>query len=481
MRRGWLTIWACVALGLGGATAQTPLPREVQLTVVTFPPGQIYLESPTGETLIAPAGQPTMVSPPVIRDGQGVPVQFANGVLVLKAENHSDLRIPVSGKEWSAGRLPAQGSYRLPPNSFAIAAMDWIKGYPVASLGGLALLLVAGVLATRWRRRASSSAAEVRVLAQQLDTSGDPLIGKLMGRYRVEARLGQGGMGSVYRVRDDVGSYAAKVIYFENLESQMVDRFRREFKLLSQLQHPTFPRCFDYHEKEGMAFQVMELIEGQTLRQSMRDGGLPWETVRPWVMAILEGLDCAHQQGIVHRDLKPENIMIDGSQLKVLDFGIARQAQVTAITMTGQAFGTPQYIAPEQVYGSSTEVDARTDLYSLGVILYELLTGHPPFQSDDVQELISMHLSTPMPPLPAELGIPKDVAAAVEVLLAKNPANRYPSARRVMEVLQAVGKPATQDVTGTMAVARRPPSATTPAPKPDDGGEDTTPIPRRPG
>lgn len=493
MRRGWLAIWLWAAFAGGHVLAQSAVPLDVQLTVETFPPSQVYMESPTGLTMIAPSGRATMVSPPLIRDGNGVPVQYANGVLVLKASDHADLRVPISGPEWASGRLPAQGAYRLPPNSFAIGVMDWVRAYPVLTAGGLAMLLVGAALAYRWRRAASSSAAEVRVLAQQLDTSGDPLIGKLMGRYRVEARLGQGGMGSVYRVCDDVGTYAAKVIYFETLDSQSVDRFRREFKLLSQLHHSTFPRCFDYHEKDGMAFQVMELVKGQTLRQIMRPEGIAWETVRPWILAILDGLDCAHQQGIVHRDLKPENIMVDGAQVKVLDFGIARQAQVTAITMTGQAFGTPQYIAPEQVYGSSTEVDARTDLYSLGIIIYELLAGHPPFQADDVQELVSMHLSTPMPPFPPERDVPRDVAAAVEVLLAKNPANRYASARRVSEVLQAGAGGETRagkaDVTGTQAVPRRrAPSMATPAPTrleddlPGDGGDGgggTINIPRR--
>jgi serine/threonine-protein kinase len=350
----------------------------------------------------------------------------------------------------------------LVPNSFAIRVKDYVQVYPLASLGVLTLAIWGAAMAVRWRTVARTTTAEVRVLSSQLDTAGDPLVGKLMGRYRVEARLGQGGMGSVYRVSDDVGTYAAKVIYFETLDSQSVDRFRREFKLLSQLQHSTFPRCFDYQEKDGMAFQVMELVSGQTLRQSMRPSGLPWTTVRPWILDMLDGLECAHQQGIVHRDLKPENIMVNGSQVRILDFGIARQAQVTAITITGQAFGTPQYIAPEQVYGSSTEIDARTDLYSLGIIIYELLAGHPPFQAEDVQELVSMHLSSPVPPLAPELGLPEGVAGVVDVLLAKNPANRYSSAKRVKEILEGVGSgPATLgttlDQSGTINIPKRRP------------------------
>ncbi len=440
-----------------------PPARTVSLTVETFPPARVYLETPEGLSFLSDSGQPFDFVPPVLRDPRGVPTAYSSGTLVLKAERHGDLRVPVSAAEWANGRLPQVGSYRLPAESFLVAAGDWLKVYPEWVLSGLALAVGALVSAVGWRRQARQKTEQLRDLSSQLETSGDPLLGKLLGNYRVVGRLGQGGMGSVYRVRDDVGEYAAKVIYFDNLDTQSVDRFRREFKLLSQLSHSTFPRCFDYQEKEEMAFQIMELVKGRTLRQSMRAEGLPWSVARPWVLAILEGLECAHQQGIVHRDLKPENIMVDGESVKILDFGIARQQQVTAITMTGQAFGTPQYIAPEQLSGSASQVDLRTDLYSLGVILYELLAGHPPFQSEDVQELFAMHLSSPAPRL-TKPGVSSEIAGIIEVLLAKNPANRYSGAASVKEALSAVA--ATENTqslggngdSGTIAISRRPSS-----------------------
>ena len=480
-------IWAWLIAG-GTVLGAQPLARDVELTVHTFPPSQIFLLTPTGESLLGYSGQPTRVSPPVIRNRQGVPVQYASGTLLLRAEDHAEQRVSISGSDWASGRLPSQGSYRLPASSFLVGLLDWVKVYPLASLSGLALLLLGGAAAFRWRSTARATSAEVKALHSRLETTGDPLLGKLLGRYQVEARLGQGGMGSVYQVSDEVGVYAAKVIYFEALDSQSVDRFRREFKLLSQLRHPAFPRCFDYQEKDSMAFQVMELVKGRTLRELVRPAGIPWAEVRPWVLAILDGLHCAHSQGIVHRDLKPENIMANGEQVKILDFGIARQTQLTAITMTGQAFGTPKYIAPEQVYGSSSEVDARTDLYSLGIILYELLSGCPPFQAEEVQELVALHLNAPPPRLQAK-GVPAGMADVIEVLLAKNPANRYASAQRVKEVLSGLedeqessSEPASE---GTMALPRRrtPEMAT---PSPPLGGDDdpsstrTIAISRRP-
>ena len=430
---------------------------EVKLTVRCFPPAEVYLDTPTGLSLLGYSDGEIPVKPPVMRDAEGKIRQYARGELVLRAPDHQDLRVPVTSQDWAAGQLPAQ---RLVANSLLVTVQDYSRAYPRGSALGLVLALWGVVAAMRWRKAARSTAEEVRELSSQLDTSGDPLIGKLVGRYRVESRLGQGGMGSVYRVRDDAGVYAAKVVYYDELASQMVDRFRREFKLLSQLKHPTFPRCFDYHEGDGMAFCVMELVQGKTLRQVIKREGLPWTTVRPWLLDILDGLATAHAQGIVHRDLKPENIMVNGEEVKILDFGIARQHNVTAITMTGQAFGTPQYIAPEQVYGSSSEIDARTDLYSLGIILFELLAGHPPFQADDVQELISMQIGQPAPLLPETENLPREVGQFVNVLLAKNPANRYSSAGRARAAVEEMGSaPQNEDSTGTVAISKRPAGA----------------------
>ncbi|GMU55529.1 MAG: hypothetical protein AMXMBFR33_46750 [Candidatus Xenobia bacterium] len=421
------------------------LSEEVTLTVHSFPPGQVYLDTPTGLSYLGPSGQPLSVSPPVLRGPDGRPVQYAGGVLVLKAPDHADLRVTVAAQDWASGRLPATGWLRPPASSALVTARDYLTGYPLLSLVLAGGLVGGALLAVRSRRPATEA-------EQRLDTTGDPLVGKSLGRYRVEARLGQGGMGAVYRVVDDAGEYAAKVLYFDSPDCPSLDRFRREYKLLSQLQHPAFPRCFDYFEQEQLACCVMELASGQTMRKLVVPQGLPWSTVWPWTRTILEGLEYAHERGIVHRDLKPENLMVHEGQVKILDLGLARLADMTAITLTGQALGTPRYIAPEQVHAGGSEVDPRTDLYSLGVILYELLQGAPPFQAESREELVRMHLEQPAPPLEAP-GVPAGVAHVVAVLLDKNPANRYASARRVLEVLQGLEGPGEQQDT---AVVSRP-------------------------
>jgi serine/threonine protein kinase len=289
------------------------------------------------------------------------------------------------------------------------------------------------VKARQWR-------SGMKRLSAGLKTTGDPLIGKQLGAYQVESRLGQGGMAAVYKVRHaDGGFYAAKVVYFQHAESLELLRFRREFRVLLQLQHPALLRAFDYGEEAQMAYCVSELLEGETLDHYVQPGGSSWASIWPWVRSILEGLRCAHQAGIVHRDLKPANIMVCASGVKILDFGLARQAQLTAVTLTGQAFGTPTYMAPEQVSASGTEVDLRSDLYSLGVILYELLSGSPPFVSEDVQEMIRMHITQPIPPLSSRVGgLPSGLAGIVQTLLAKKPVNRYASAERVLELLSEI-------------------------------------------
>lgn len=391
------------------------------------------METTVGFTYLGKSGQPLTVKPPAMLDAALRPAQYSNGFLVLKTPAHADLRVSVRAQDWSSGRLPATGSFALSGANPLVTLGDYVAVYPVPVVG-LALFLVIGVVKARqWRQGMQS-------LKAGLNTTGDPLIGKKLGTYQVQSRLGQGGMAAVYRVRHpDGGFYAAKVIYFEQAEAVELQRFRREFRVLLQLQHPSLLRAFDYGEEAQMAYCVSELLEGHTLDHFVKPGGLSWGEIWPWVRAILEGLACAHKAGIVHRDLKPANIMICGQGAKILDFGLARQAQLTAVTMTGQAYGTPAYMAPEQVTATGSEVDLRTDLYSLGVILYELLAGEPPFVSEDVQEMIRLHRTQPVPPLSARVGgLPLGLAQIVQTLLAKKPANRYASAERVLELFTQI-------------------------------------------
>ena len=414
--------------------AGAELPEQVKLSVHSFPPSEVFLETTTGSTYLGKSSQTLTVKPPAMLDAALRPVQYSNGFLILKAPQHADLRVSVPAQQWSGGRLPELGNYSLSGATALVTAGDYVRGYPLLSLGLLVFVAVAAFKARQWRRG-------VRRLSAQLNTTGDPLIGRQLGRYKVEGRIGQGGMGAVYRVsHPDGGFYAAKVIYFEDAEALELQRFRREFRVLTQLQHPALLRAFDYGEEPQTAYCISELLEGQTLDCFVRPEGLSWSAIWPWVRSILEGLSCAHKAGVVHRDLKPANIMISQQGVKILDFGLARQAKLTAVTLTGQAYGTPTYMAPEQVTASGSEVDMRTDLYSFGVILYELLSGSPPFTGEDVQEVITQHIAQPPPALSSRVkDLPDGLAGVVQTLLAKKPVNRYPSAERVLQVLAKIG------------------------------------------
>lgn len=429
----------CLTLAASGHSQG--LPREVQLTVNSFPPSQVYLESGPDLPLLGPSGQPFRVSPPVLRDARGAPVQYSAGTLVLKSRNHADFRLPLASGDWTRGVLPdGGGSYQLVADSLLVQLQDQCRRYPLAAMGAVAALLGLTFLAFRWRRQARWGATRLSEIQDSTRLTVDPLVGRTLGNYRVESRLGQGGMGAVYQVVDLQGrSLAAKVLYFDGQEDENLGRFRREFRVLSQLQHPNLVRGLDYGEGEGLAYVIMELAPGRTLDQILPEGPFGWGQIRSWVEAILLGLSCAHKLGVVHRDLKPSNIAVDGTSLKILDFGLARQQQVTALTLTGQALGTPTYMAPEQVDASRHDCDPRSDLYSLGVILFEMLTGRPPFVSPETQHLIHLHQTSPAPPVSAFApGVPVALDRLVATLLAKRPEDRYPSAERVLQVIQGI-------------------------------------------
>jgi predicted Ser/Thr protein kinase len=438
---------------LSPSSPPTELPETVEITINTFPETGIFLITEEGEKEVGKSGKAFSMKPPVALNRASNAYEYVPGMLILRAPDHADYRMSVSTEDWKEPTLPRSGNYNLTPDSLVVAIRDYIQAYPY--LAALALLSVFGLLAffvvpwsvLRLRRVAKSMDS----MTEQLNSEGDPLVGKSLGKYRVNERLGSGGVGTVYRVSDDIGDYAAKVIYLDKTDTQELARFRREFRLLSQMQHPVFPRAYDYREEEGRAFAVMELINGETLRKRVKPEGLPWATVRDWLRSLLEGLACAHQEGVVHRDLKPENLMLADDQIRILDFGLARQGSGPAITRTGQAFGTPKYIAPEQLFATGTETEPRSDLYSLGIIAYELITGTTPFEADDPKVLVVMHLNQEPEPIDEALyGLPPGVNEFVMTLLQKNPANRYLDARSALRTLKNIDEPVVQE--DTMAV-----------------------------
>ena len=262
------------------------------------------------------------------------------------------------------------------------------------------------------------------------------------GRYEVIEKVGQGGMAEVYRARDDLlGREVAVKVLAERLstDSSFVERFRREAQAAANLSHPNIVSLYDFGNDEAAYFIVMELIDGRGLETVISDDGplLP-ERAAEIAADVARALDRAHTAGLVHRDIKPSNIMITSyGQTKVTDFGIARALGdgEQTMTQTGMVIGTASYLSPEQAQGNP--VDARSDVYALGCVLYEMLTGRAPFQGDTPLSIAYKHVrEDAQTPSSVNPDVPEALDAVTMKALAKNPDNRYQTAREMQEDLQ---------------------------------------------
>jgi tetratricopeptide (TPR) repeat protein/predicted Ser/Thr protein kinase len=297
--------------------------------------------------------------------------------------------------------------------------------------------------------------------------------GSVLGPYEIVAPLGAGGMGTVYRARDTRldRHVAIKVLHDAVGRGDSWERFQREARAASALNHPHICAVYDVGEADGVPFLVMELLEGPTLGDAIASGSLDLRTALDIAAEIADALDAAHGKGVVHRDIKPSNIVMIGRRhVKVLDFGLATfarsadaDAAVTrAATHAGSTVGTPHYMSPEACLGQAA--DARSDLWSLGVVLYQMLGGRLPFDGTTAIEVGSAILRERQPPLSD--GLPAPVRGLVDRLLAKQPADRIQSAASVRDALDILraGLPAPADSGSTAparaAAAHRPPTVT---------------------
>ncbi|HET9478814.1 MAG TPA: protein kinase [Pyrinomonadaceae bacterium] len=283
-----------------------------------------------------------------------------------------------------------------------------------------------------------------------LETTSDSLIGTtLAGKYRIDARLNEGGMGTVYRATHVLmeKTVAIKVLRPSlAADEKIVARFSREARAASRISHPNALSVTDFGEDEnGIVFLVMEFLSGKTLKQVIRDEGpLPLQKVVEITRQVGDALNAAHLQGVVHRDLKSDNIMLldstAGEHAKVLDFGIAKinepgEARDAGLTAPNLVIGTPQYMSPEQC-SQETEIDSRSDIYSLGVILYEMLVGHVPFTADSPTMVMMKHLQEPVPSVLEERpDLPAAIGRVIARAMAKLPANRYQTIAELVEDL----------------------------------------------
>ena len=294
--------------------------------------------------------------------------------------------------------------------------------------------------------------------------------GTRLGPYQILESLGAGGMGEVYRARDTRldRSVAVKIIHAElSQDPQRRSRFEREAKAIAAMSHPHICALYDVGHHEGVDFLVMELLEGKTLAARLESGPQEIGEVLIWAIQIADALDKSHQQGIVHRDLKPANVMIGRSGVKLLDFGLARfgskgdtfgsgegaegaalmtalQTKAAPMTMDGTILGTIPYMAPEQLEGK--EADARADIFALGVIIYEMVTGRRPFEGASPASVIGAILHTTAPPIKQLApGVPPPLDRLVAICLSKSPEDRWSTAHDVLLQLKGISEVARAD------------------------------------
>ena len=262
-------------------------------------------------------------------------------------------------------------------------------------------------------------------------TSGfsSPIGSTLSGRYRLLSKLGSGGMSTVYLAEDQTleRSVAVKVMHAGiSDQPDQIERFRREARAVAQLSHPNVVAVIDAGEDGGHPYIVFEYVEGETLKQRIdRLRRLPVDEAAAYAIEIGRGLAAAHARMLVHRDVKPQNVLIDSEgRAKVTDFGIALSLESDGLTKTGRVLGTTDYVSPEQAMGQ--DVDARSDIYSLGILLYEMLTGHPPFQAETLVGVAMKHVNEPMPDIQgARPQVSAALSAVIERATDKDPKRRH--------------------------------------------------------
>jgi serine/threonine protein kinase len=265
--------------------------------------------------------------------------------------------------------------------------------------------------------------------------------GQRVGDYEIVGTLGQGGLGQVYEARHSISqrSEALKVLLPGDLAaSEMGERFRREIQLLGALTHPHIAGLHNAFYHEGQLVMVMELVSGETLRAKSMRTRIPVPQVLQYTRQILSALDYAHQRGVVHRDIKPTNIMLTGDdQVKLVDFGIAISDRSADLTQPGFMVGSINYMSPEQIAGDKATV--RSDIYAVGVTLYEILTGRLPVTGTSSFEILRAHMTArPVPPFEIDPRLPRSLSEVILKALEKAPADRFASAQEFLAALNAI-------------------------------------------
>jgi hypothetical protein len=266
-------------------------------------------------------------------------------------------------------------------------------------------------------------------------------IGQRVGDYEIVSMLGVGGMGSVYRVRNVISDRTeAMKVLLPNLvaEPDLAVRFISEIRMLASFDHPNIAQLHTAFQVDNQLVMMMEFVEGSTLEQIAKQGPIPQSDVINYMQQVLAALSYAHGRGVVHRDIKPANIMVTSrGVVKLMDFGIAKSRTEQDLTRPGTTMGSLYYMSPEQVRGGT--VDARSDIYSVGVMMYELLAGRRPFVADSAYEILNQQCNVvPQPPLEVNAQLPPPLSDIIVCAMAKDPANRFQNAQALSNALRQV-------------------------------------------
>lgn len=389
-------------------------PKTPNFTVYSYPPGATIRELGEHKGV---AGRPFYLS-------------RGNHTLELVLDDdHQTTTISPTGDDIKRGYYPKWGSEPLKAKSWGVALRDLLRYRSwILLLAGAALFLTLKL----WKRmrRQSKEIASLSTAAANLDTQRSLIMEQIAG-HRVVELLGQGGMSEVYTAvplstLDMKSAVAIKVMNKELREREdSMTRFEREIQVSQKLAHPGIVDVKGSGWHGDRLYLIMELIEGRELKDMVKELKGHWKRIADILSQLFLAVDYAHHQGVFHRDLKPENIMITPEgKVKVMDFGLARAIDSKTLTQAGTAMGTPMYIAPESVSGTH-DADDRSDQYTLGVIAYELLVGHVPFQSEEVFALLYMHATQPPPPPSKQADLPTAIDDVLLKMLSKKPRERY--------------------------------------------------------
>ncbi|HLF17540.1 MAG TPA: protein kinase [Candidatus Omnitrophota bacterium] len=286
---------------------------------------------------------------------------------------------------------------------------------------------------------------------------------KQIGKYKILREIGKGGMGIVYKGLDPATQkeVAIKVLPPSLVDRSMVERFNREAAAMVRLKHPNIVEAYEFGSAQGQHFFAMEYVEGENLKTLIKNkGALAIDEALRVTVQVARALGFAHaEEGMSHRDIKPDNIIVkDDGGVKVMDFGLVQIPNVTRVTMQGAAVGTAEYMSPEQV--SDSDIDTRTDLYSLGVTLFEMLIGRPPFQGESIQAVLLKHKNEPIPSLRSlRADVPEALERIVHKAMAKNVAERYQKAEEIVEDIKKFKGPDFVERAAVQASASKGPKA----------------------